>query len=57
VVHTFEEKIQMLKLIKEHITENVIKVTKNIYQKIGSRFYRQKVGIPQGSVLSTILCK
>jgi telomerase reverse transcriptase len=56
-VYTFEEKIQMLKLIKEHITENVIKVNKNINQKIGSRFYRQKVGIPQGSVLSTILCK
>ena len=24
--------------------------------KIGSNYYRQSVGIPQGSVLSTILC-
>jgi telomerase reverse transcriptase len=25
-------------------------------RKMGKQFYRQKVGIPQGSVLSTILC-
>jgi telomerase reverse transcriptase len=26
------------------------------YVQIGSEFYKQRVGIPQGSVLSTILC-
>ena len=27
-----------------------------VFVKIGSDYYRQSVGIPQGSVLSTILC-
>lgn len=35
-------------LLKEHLLLNLIKV--------GKKVYRQKVGIPQGSVLSTLLC-
>jgi hypothetical protein len=35
-------------LLKEHLLQNLIKV--------GKKVYRQKVGIPQGSVLSTLLC-
>lgn len=41
-------KVDLLNLIKEHVQYNVVKV--------GKRFYRQRTGIPQGSVLSTILC-
>jgi telomerase reverse transcriptase len=37
-----------MELLQEHIERNVV--------KIGKRFYRQKTGIPQGSVLSSILC-
>lgn len=35
-------------ILKEHITRNVVKIHCN--------FYLQQVGIPQGSVLSTLLC-
>lgn len=35
-------------MLEEHITENIV--------KIGHEYYRQIVGIPQGSVLSAILC-
>ncbi|KAF7974772.1 hypothetical protein HWV62_11243 [Athelia sp. TMB] len=38
----------VLRLLEEHITENIV--------KIGQDYYRQMVGIPQGSVLSTLLC-
>ena len=38
----------LLKLMKSHIQQNFIKV--------GKKFFRQKDGIPQGSVLSSILC-
>ncbi|KAG9196339.1 telomerase reverse transcriptase [Alternaria panax] len=43
-----ETKDDLMQLLQEHIERNVI--------KIGKRFYRQKTGIPQGSVLSSILC-
>ncbi|GAA5971226.1 hypothetical protein JCM11641_004195 [Rhodosporidiobolus odoratus] len=39
---------RLLQLLKEHITTNLVKV--------GGRLYRQKEGIPQGSVLSSLLC-
>lgn len=42
------DKDEILKLLEEHIQQNLV--------KIGSNLYRQKVGIPQGSVLSTLLC-
>ncbi|CAN9374203.1 unnamed protein product [Alternaria alternata] len=43
-----ETKDDLMQLLQEHIERNVV--------KIGKRFYRQKTGIPQGSVLSSILC-
>lgn len=42
------ERHKVLRLLEDHIVRNIV--------KIGSRYYRQKVGIPQGSILSTILC-
>ncbi len=39
---------RLTKLLQEHVRENII--------KIGKRHFRQKNGIPQGSVLSTLLC-
>ncbi|KAG9006699.1 hypothetical protein FRB93_008431 [Tulasnella sp. JGI-2019a] len=38
----------ILRLLEEHVTRNMV--------KIGPHFYQQTVGIPQGSVLSTLLC-
>lgn len=39
---------RLLELLKDHIGSNVI--------DYNGRLYRQKVGIPQGSILSTLLC-
>ena len=39
---------QLLKLLQQHVQKNVI--------KIGKRYYRQKNGIPQGSIVSSLLC-
>ena len=39
---------RLLKLLEEHVTTNLV--------RIGKRCYRQKKGIPQGSVLSSLLC-
>jgi telomerase reverse transcriptase len=39
---------QLLKLLQEHVQQNII--------KIGKKYYRQKNGIPQGSILSSLLC-
>ncbi|SCV70113.1 BQ2448_1507 [Microbotryum intermedium] len=39
---------EVMKLLHEHITANLV--------KFGSHFYKQKDGIPQGSVLSSLLC-
>ncbi|UNI21054.1 RNA-directed DNA polymerase [Purpureocillium takamizusanense] len=38
----------VLQLLTQHVEQNVVKV--------GKKFYRQKTGIPQGSVLSSFLC-
>ncbi|CDS00916.1 uncharacterized protein SPSC_02028 [Sporisorium scitamineum] len=48
VTYRYESTCLVLKLLRQHITENLI--------KIGREFYRQRVGIPQGSSLSTLLC-
>lgn len=40
--------MELLSLLAEHVTRNLV--------KIGKKYYRQKVGIPQGSVLSSFLC-
>jgi telomerase reverse transcriptase len=38
----------LLDLLDEHVRKNLV--------KIGKKYYRQKNGIPQGSVLSSLLC-
>lgn len=38
----------LLNLVTQHVQQNLVKV--------GKKYYRQKVGIPQGSVLSSFLC-
>jgi telomerase reverse transcriptase len=43
-----ETKADLMHLLREHVERNLV--------KIGKKFYRQKTGIPQGSVLSSILC-
>ena len=48
VVHPFEQRESLLKLLKQHICNHIVKV--------GNKYYKQKIGIPQGSVVSTILC-
>ncbi|KAL3418000.1 telomerase reverse transcriptase [Phlyctema vagabunda] len=48
VVNQFKNRDELLHLLVEHIHHNMV--------KIGKKFYRQKQGIPQGSVLSSLLC-
>ena len=48
IVQTTQGRGALLDLLEDHVERNII--------KIGKKFYRQKSGIPQGSVLSTLLC-
>jgi telomerase reverse transcriptase len=48
VVHPFEQKEKILELLNEHICNHVV--------KIGRNYYKQTSGIPQGSVVSSLLC-
>ena len=48
IVQTLQKKENILDLLQDHVERNVI--------KIGKKFFRQKAGIPQGSVLSSLLC-
>lgn len=48
VVRTTHKKSKLLDLLKEHVERNIV--------KIGKKFFMQKNGIPQGSVLSSLLC-
>ncbi|MCJ1460010.1 hypothetical protein MMC28_010389 [Mycoblastus sanguinarius] len=48
IVQTLQKKEKMLDLLEDHVERNII--------KIGKKFFRQKAGIPQGSVLSSLLC-
>ncbi|KAF8627995.1 hypothetical protein AX15_004120 [Amanita polypyramis BW_CC] len=48
VVYPNAPKEEILQLLRDHITENIV--------KIGSNYYRQVIGIPQGSILSSLLC-
>ena len=48
VLHYNYQRDKLLALLAEHVQNNVI--------KIGKKFYRQEAGIPQGSVLSNLLC-
>ncbi|KAK5006261.1 Telomerase reverse transcriptase, partial [Cryomyces antarcticus] len=47
-VPQIQHKRKVLHLLKEHVERNIV--------KIGKKYYRQKEGIPQGSVLSSLLC-
>ena len=48
VVQTTQRKDALLDLLEDHVERNIV--------KIGKKFFRQKIGIPQGSVLSSLLC-
>lgn len=48
VVQSVQHKEDVLGLLREHVERNIV--------KIGKKFYRQKQGVPQGSVVSTLLC-
>ena len=43
-----ESRKAILEILKEHVENNLI--------RIGRHFYRQKQGIPQGSIISSLLC-
>ena len=46
--HQLQNTEAIIDLLREHIQMNMV--------KIGQTYYRQKTGIPQGSVLSSIIC-
>ena len=46
--HHRRNKDDLMELLAEHVQNNMV--------KIGKKFYRQKEGIPQGSVVSSLLC-
>ncbi len=48
VVQKTESRQAVLDLLEEHIQSNLI--------KLGNKIYRQKEGIPQGSIVSSLLC-
>jgi telomerase reverse transcriptase len=48
IVNQFHDRNELLDMLFQHVQHNMV--------KIGKKFYRQKKGIPQGSVLSSILC-
>lgn len=48
IVQTLQRKEKTLELLQDHIERNIV--------KIGKKFFRQKAGIPQGSVISSLLC-
>lgn len=48
IVNQIRDTNSLLQLLAQHISLNMV--------KIGKKFYRQKEGIPQGSVLSSLLC-
>ncbi|KAI9796320.1 MAG: hypothetical protein M1833_006405 [Piccolia ochrophora] len=48
IVPTFASRAHLQSLLTEHLEQNVV--------KIGKRLYRQKAGIPQGSIISSLAC-
>ncbi|KAL8714973.1 MAG: hypothetical protein Q9225_006466 [Loekoesia sp. 1 TL-2023] len=48
VLRTAHKKQKLLELLKNHVEWNIV--------RIGKKFFRQKEGIPQGSILSSLLC-
>ncbi|KAL8822756.1 MAG: hypothetical protein Q9191_006514 [Dirinaria sp. TL-2023a] len=48
VLQACQQRKAILALLEEHVEANMV--------KIGKKFYKQKAGIPQGSILSSLLC-
>ncbi|POS87567.1 hypothetical protein EPUL_001647 [Erysiphe pulchra] len=48
VVEKTHSRLELLNLLTQHIKHNTV--------KIRNRYYRQKEGIPQGSIISSLLC-
>ena len=48
IVAQFRDRDEILNLLAQHVQQNMV--------KIGKKFYRQKEGIAQGSVVSSLLC-
>lgn len=48
IVNQIRTMDELLGLLTDHVKENMV--------KIGKKYYRQREGIPQGSVLSSLLC-
>ena len=48
VVQKVHQSKDLLTLMTQHIQQNLV--------KIGKKYYRQKDGVPQGSILSSLLC-
>jgi telomerase reverse transcriptase len=48
IVSQVRDTDELIGLLTQHVKQNMV--------KIGKKFYRQKEGIPQGSVLSSLLC-
>lgn len=48
VVQRCESREAIMKLLEEHVESNLI--------RLENKFYRQKEGIPQGSIVSSLLC-
>jgi telomerase reverse transcriptase len=48
IIPQHKHRDDLLALLSEHVQKNIV--------RIGKKFYRQRTGIPQGSVLSSLLC-
>lgn len=48
VVREYESKAKIISMLKEHLEQNIV--------QIGKKYLRQKQGIPQGSIVSSLLC-
>jgi telomerase reverse transcriptase len=48
VAYSYDSRDKMVKVLREHLLGNIV--------NMGSQFCKQIVGIPQGSILSTLLC-
>ncbi|KAG8525371.1 uncharacterized protein KY384_009015 [Bacidia gigantensis] len=48
IVRRAEQREHLLDLLEDHVGNHIV--------KIGKKIFRQRAGIPQGSVLSTLLC-
>jgi telomerase reverse transcriptase len=49
VVYSIEAKEELLELLKRHITMHFVSIEGDVF--------RQRIGIPQGSIVSSLLCR